>query len=257
MMLCKIVEAHGGTLPDDVIVTFANTGKEREETLVFVSRFFSDLGINVRWIEYRPNGEEWKFGATAMQRWKEVSFITASRNGEPFAEMIRRNNRPPTVVDRVCTAYLKTKPMEGFMLSTLGTRDYARAVGMRADEPRRVARMRANNTGDFVLPLADAGVTQADVRAFWDAMPFDLELPTIGGETVHGNCDLCYLKGAKKIASLIREDPSRADWWIKQEEGGTLFRVDRPNYAAMKVIALQPKFDFEPQEEALPCECTD
>lgn len=28
MMLCKIVEAHGGTLPSDVIVAFANTGKE-------------------------------------------------------------------------------------------------------------------------------------------------------------------------------------------------------------------------------------
>ncbi len=35
-MLWRILQAHGGTLPDDVYVTFANTGKEREETLRFV-----------------------------------------------------------------------------------------------------------------------------------------------------------------------------------------------------------------------------
>ena len=32
-MLWRILQAHGGALPDDVYVTFANTGKEREETL--------------------------------------------------------------------------------------------------------------------------------------------------------------------------------------------------------------------------------
>lgn len=35
-MLRHILDAHDGTLPDDVVVTFANTGKEREETLRFV-----------------------------------------------------------------------------------------------------------------------------------------------------------------------------------------------------------------------------
>lgn len=32
-MLHEILRAHDGTLPPDVYVTFANTGKEREETL--------------------------------------------------------------------------------------------------------------------------------------------------------------------------------------------------------------------------------
>lgn len=35
-MVWNILQAHGGTLPDDVVVAFANTGKEREETLRFV-----------------------------------------------------------------------------------------------------------------------------------------------------------------------------------------------------------------------------
>lgn len=33
-MLHQIIQAHGGTLPDDVVVAFANTGKEREVTLL-------------------------------------------------------------------------------------------------------------------------------------------------------------------------------------------------------------------------------
>ncbi len=36
MMLRKILDAHGGTLPPDVRVLFANTGKEMLETLDFV-----------------------------------------------------------------------------------------------------------------------------------------------------------------------------------------------------------------------------
>lgn len=33
---------------------------------------------------------------------------------------------------------------------------------------------------------------------------------------------------------------------------------DRPNYAALKVIALQPQLDFgEVSEDSLPCECVD
>jgi 3'-phosphoadenosine 5'-phosphosulfate sulfotransferase (PAPS reductase)/FAD synthetase len=250
MMLCKIVEAHGGTLPDDVIVAFANTGKEREETLQFVDRVARHLGVAVRWIEFRP------VAGPQKDRWEEVTFGTAGRNGEPFTAMTEMRGYPPNPVARICTQHLKIKPMEGLMRS-LGLTGYVNVSGIRADEPRRIAKMRARPDVDFVLPLADAGVTKEDVVAYWKAMPFDLELPSVNGETIGGNCDLCYLKGVKKLLGLIREEPSRADWWIKQEAGGKLFRIDRPNYAALKVIAMQPQlFDAE-EQESMPCECTD
>ena len=38
-MLWHILDAYDGKLPDDVHVCFANTGKEREETLRFVHAF--------------------------------------------------------------------------------------------------------------------------------------------------------------------------------------------------------------------------
>src|SRR6266700_3393883 len=81
MMLCKIVEAYQGTLPDDLIVSFANTGKEREETLRFVQRVSEHLGVRVHWIEYRP------VDGPQKDRWAQVDFVTASRLGEPFAAL--------------------------------------------------------------------------------------------------------------------------------------------------------------------------
>lgn len=35
-MLWRILQAHGGTLPDDIVVCFANTGREMPATLDFV-----------------------------------------------------------------------------------------------------------------------------------------------------------------------------------------------------------------------------
>jgi hypothetical protein len=113
--------------------------------------------------------------------------------------------------------------------------------------------MRARQDRFFVLPLADAGVTQADVLAYWKAMPFDLELTD-----EPSNCDCCFLRGVNQLLGVIRKEPERADWWIAQEADGKMFRSDRPNYAALKVIAMQPQlFDAEESEDQQPCECTD
>ena len=87
-------------------------------------------------------------------------------------------------------------------------------IGLRADEPRRVWRMRAGDCGSRtgasgVLPLADAGVREPDVIDWWKRQPFDLAIPSYAG-----NCDLCYLKGRAKLIRINRGDPSLADWWI-------------------------------------------
>jgi hypothetical protein len=82
---------------------------------------------------------------------------------------------------------------------------------------------------------------------------------------MHGNCDLCFLKPAHQIQSLIQEKPSRADWWIKMEDHATnyklsyfkeqgkpdgsatpvTFRKDRPNYKKMKEYALNQDDMFD------------
>ena len=86
----------------------------------------------------------------------------------------------------------------------------------------------------------------------------------VEGITPEGNCDLCYLKGAGLIESLIRKDPSIADWWIKAETTtlaskplGALFRSDRPSYTAMKEAALSQRTLFDDFGESIDCFCGD
>lgn len=244
-MLRRILDAHGGTLPVDVHVLFANTGKERTETLDFVQACAEAWSVVVHWIEYA--------GRTADGGFAERSYDTASRNGEPFADLIQARSYLPNPVTRFCTTELKIRPMRNWMRAH-GIDDgaWTNVVGIRADEPRRVARLRGrNNEGrwDVAMPLADAGVTVADVMTFWSAQPFDLQL-----RQSEGNCDLCFLKGYRKRANIVRDRPDLAVWWMEQEQRiGKTFRRDTPSYAAM---LAQPDL-FTHAEDLIECYCTD
>jgi len=54
LMLWSILQAHGGSLPESVKVCFANTGKEREETLDFVQACASNWQTQIVWLEHDP-----------------------------------------------------------------------------------------------------------------------------------------------------------------------------------------------------------
>ena len=44
-----------------------------------------------------------------------------------------------------------------------------------------------------------------------------------------GNCDLCFLKSESQIASMIRDHPELAQWWIDAEDRtGKNFERRRP-----------------------------
>jgi hypothetical protein len=102
-MLWNIIQAHGGTLPEDVYVTFANTGKEAPETLDFVHEIGEKWGVKIHWLELYF-GEE-----RPVYRTKEVTYETASRNGEPFEALLDRRKYLPNPVTRFCTSELKIK----------------------------------------------------------------------------------------------------------------------------------------------------
>jgi 3'-phosphoadenosine 5'-phosphosulfate sulfotransferase (PAPS reductase)/FAD synthetase len=241
-MLWRVLQSNGG-LPAEAVVCFANTGKEDEATLRFVRECEVQWQVPITWLEYRSD----------EPRFASVVFETASRSGEPFAALIHKRSYLPNPVARFCTGELKVLTIERYLKST-GIDEFETMVGIRADEPRRVAKMRDSK----LTPLVDAGVVQADIQAFWQAQPFNLELSFRNGVTASGNCDLCFLKGAHQIQSLIAEKPERADWWAAQEKaiGGT-FRSDRPSYAEMARYAKQQIDMFDQAEEAVACFCGD
>lgn len=256
-MLWRVLQSNQG-LPAEARVIFCNTGKEEDATLDFVQRCGQEWGVQITWLEYRDE-----------RGYAQVDHASASRKGEPFEAVIRqRGGYLPNAVSRYCSSELKTRTMHRF-LKAQGWVEWDTFVGIRADEPRRVAKFRARPRPEYKgeeihLPLANANVGSADVAAFWSSQPFDLGLPSINGKTMHGNCDLCYLKPGAQIISLIREKPSRALWWAEQEQKaqavavtGARFHDDKPSYAQMLKFAEQQTDMFDNNEEGLACFCGD
>lgn len=239
-MLWRVLQSNGG-LPADAVVCFANTGKEDEATLRFVRDCGERWGVEIRWVEYRADAPGFAF----------VDFETASRNGEPFDALIAKKNYLPNPVARFCSMELKGVAIT----KATGLESDETMVGVRSDEPWRLAKLRARG---LMLPLVDAGVSKPEVRAFWKASPFDLELEERDGVTALGNCDLCFLKGAAQTMGLIQQKPERAIWWAEKEQAiGATFRSDRPQYAQMAQFAKEQRDLFDQQEEAIPCFCGD
>ena len=267
-MLWRVLQSNGG-LPSDAVVCFANTGKEDEATLRFVRDCGEHWGVHINWLEFQQ--EEPQF--------KVVNFYTASRDGEPFEAVIRKRQYLPNPVTRFCTSELKIRTMHKWLRANwkaLGwdaeDMEWDQMIGIRADEQRRVAKIRkrghsTETTKETMrMPLADANVSLLEIDAFWAKQPFKLELPTYNGRTLAGNCDLCFLKPANQVFTLIKEKPERAVWWAKMETlalalaskpDGAVFRKDRPHYAAMARFAQDQRDMFDKNEEGIACFCGD
>lgn len=257
-MLWRVLQSNGG-LPEEAKVCFANTGKEDEATLRFVQDCSENWDVPITWVEYQ-NAEETK------DRFKVVTFETASRNGEPFEAIIRKRNYLPNPVSRFCTVEMKVRAIHRY-LKSIGWTEWESMLGIRADEQRRLAKIGNQDYGkheEKIAPLGRAGITKDMVGEFWRNQSFDLGLPNMNGVTMHGNCDLCYLKGGSQILSLIQEKPERAVWWAKMEAlalasapSGAKFRTDRPSYAQMLKFSQEQRDMFDPNEESIACFCGD
>jgi hypothetical protein len=198
--MAKFILEHEKYRKCEKLFVFANTGKEREETLDFVNKCDKEFNLNLTWVEadIPPTKGE-------GTNYRIVDFKTASRNGEPF-EMLNKKFGLPSKYYRHCTRDLKEVPIHKYAKSIFG-KDYLTAIGIRADEQHRIG-----SDPKKVYPLAEMGIDEKIVRNFWDRQPFDLEL-----KDYEGNCDLCFLKSTRKRLTLITETPTIADWWNDQE----------------------------------------
>lgn len=230
-MLDRIIEANP-IWPDDAFVLFQNTGREMPETLDYVRDFGDHYKIKITWLEFREESP----------RFEIVGHNSASRNGEPFEALIRRRKYVPNVVTRYCSDVLKYRTAKRYMVS-LGYKKWTSAIGFRADEMHRVINTKSRKHSREVIwtPLADAGITKRDVKAFWDNAPFDLNLENVKGATPLGNCDGCFLKSEHNLANLCRHYPDRAEWWSRMEkETGATFNKNWPMKALIKSVSRQP-----------------
>lgn len=208
-MLKMMLDAYGGAFPPDIHVTFANTGKEREETLRFVHECQVRWGVPIHWLEFRSR----KVSLPIEERFEEVGYNSASRSGEPFEALILDKGFTPNATMRWCTAELKVRVMKWFMQAR-GYKNWVNVIGLRHDEQHRVAKSRKPPKECWTneMPLDDAKVSNRDVRAFWRDQDFDLGLLPF-----EGNCDGCFLKARPKLWEIERTAPGTLQWWSDME----------------------------------------
>lgn len=218
-------------------VVFANTGKERNETLDFVRQCDVEFGFNTVWIE-----ADVKKGKGNGTSFKIIDHKTASKKGEPFEAVIKKYGIP-NVKYLHCTRELKTVPIHKYIKS-LGWKGYYTAIGIRADE---IDRMNHNYQQDrFIYPLISMIPTKReDINKFWLQQPFTLNL-----KSYEGNCDLCYKKSDRKLLTLLRENPNYAEWWLEMEQnyGKGQYYFFRKNRSIIDLLK-QSKSDFRQAQD--------
>lgn len=266
------------------VTIFCNTGKERNETLDFVHEVETRWNVPVVWLEYhrilanaiqpgifptekRNQNLQRASDAGETTHWfNRVTYESASRNGEPFDELLEWMTVLPNVVSRGCSMQLKIRTAMRYLFS-LGVRAYSPIIGIRKDEEHRSTQILANcdsfETPRF--PLVEWGKTEDDINAFWKASDFDLHL-----QSYEGNCDLCFLKAKWKRIRLIRERPNSVGWWKDWESkkatggetrNGCVFRLGE-SYAELEQLARnedsQKEFCFVGSKAGdIPCSCAE
>lgn len=227
----------------EMIVVFANTGREREETLQFVDRCDKEFGFNTVWVEAlinHQNGIGTGYIITNMG--------DASRNGEPFENMIKKYGIPNQNAPH-CSRELKKNPIKSYARS-IGWKNYETALGIRSDEPKRL-NWAAKKKDKFLYFAELFHVTKSDVNKFWLSQSFDLEL-----KSYEGNCDLCWKKSLRKLMTITKDKPELADWWRDMENKYSMFTPEtrmkkaKPPYMFFRKnmtvdeIIEEGKFDF-------------
>jgi hypothetical protein len=178
----------------DLAYVFANTGQEHPKTLEFVDRCDREWNLGLVWVEANVHHGRWKSSSHTV-----VNFQTASRDGAPFEEVIKKYGIPNASFPH-CTRELKINPIKSVTLELVGA-DYQMAIGIRVDE---IDRMQPDaREKKIIYPLVSMNPTdKAKVNRFWERQSWTLDIPPI-----LGNCTWCWKKTLRKHLTLIKQYP--------------------------------------------------
>lgn len=206
----------------EILVVFANTGKEKEETLLFVDECSQEWNIPIFWLEYHPKSKKGR----SIEA-KVVDYENASRKGEPFEKMIACAGIPNVGVP-FCSTMLKKETIEAF-LRQISWKNYTVAIGIRADEAKRISKSKRRKV---IYPLWKINPkTKEDIAEWWAQQTFKLQV-----HPDSGNCDNCWKKGILRLARNAQRDPKSYDWWQ--------LMTDRYGHFNPRNTHLLPPFNF-------------
>lgn len=182
----------------NILVCFANTGDEHEETLRFIYNVQNYYNIPIVWLEAYVSPIK---GIGVMPI--VIDYHSASRDGTPLLDQAEKLGHCAITATH-CTRDLKVRAMHKHTKLIFG-KHYTTMQGIRYDEQSRIdwAKARAKN---WDYPLARWRITKPMIREFWSQHKkehgFRLEL-----KEHQGNCNLCFKKSDYKLVKQIRQTP--------------------------------------------------
>lgn len=228
----------------DIKIVFANTGYENEETLIFVQKCAEYFDCEVIWVEsvvwysYTWNGKKYRTNKNRLDRlkyvlrkrykvskrvfkreivWndagtthKVVDFSCASRNGEPFEDVIKKYGIPNASTPH-CNRELKLAPIRSYLRS-IGWKKYYSAIGIRIDEIDRMNKDRIKKMILYPL-ISEQPMSKPKINFWWSQQQFRLNL-----KGYQGNCKACWKKSDAKLYTILKENPEHFEFIERMEE---------------------------------------
>jgi len=210
---------------DNILYCFANTGKEHEETLIFVEKVRIQFNLPIIYLEALVNTEKGK-GTYYTQK----TFETLSRNGEPLLDVMNKYGNASKLYKH-CTREGKESPLNKYAKEYFKGEKYLNAVGIRADEKHRLSK-----NPKKIYPLNEMNIDIKFINDWWGRQEFNLEI-----EEHQGNCDFCFLKSKKKRLRLLSEGLN-VDWWNDCEKKNA--REKQPIFDVRNGLSVQNFIDM-------------
>jgi hypothetical protein len=214
----------------EIVIVFANTGREQEGTLLFVKECADRWNLPIVWVEARHKKDGVPYSKKGwMVKHEVVTYGTASRKGEPFEEMISILGIP-SVNAPYCSDQLKRKPIESYLESIGWKDDFYKAIGIRVDEIDRLNENFREKKIKYIL-VNPHPTMKRDVVMWWERNTFDLKI-----DSDLGNCDGCWKKDMERLVRIAKKTPEVFDWWQSM--------TDKYGHMNPRELELKPPFNF-------------
>jgi hypothetical protein len=188
----------------DILYQFANTSREHADTYRFLEAGDAAFGLGIVWVEAEVH--KGRKACTA----RVVTPETARKDSSIFEAVMKKYGLPNQTFLH-CTRELKTNPMDHHA-DVAGFGDALVAIGIRADERRRVSKNATKNR--LIYPLVDmVPTTKLDVLEFFEDFEWDLRIPEWDG-----NCVDCHKKSDRKLQAVWLATPEVFEWSMAMDD---------------------------------------
>lgn len=254
-MMAYILETSEKYKHDNIVYAFANTSRERQETIDFLLDMQKHWGIKIYFIE---GVYSLKMGVGVKHRIVEPQNL--QMKGLLYYKAILHKNKGifkglPFQDAPYCSEMLKVLPLKSFAKEYFNGEPFITSIGFRyEDMPKRISFPEIKEIKDKIYPIItdfEQPLRLSQIHKFFILQPFKLNL-----DRKKGNCRICWKKSNENIVEILKEDKSELEFEIKLEKkfGNTSYRNNKSIEVLEKISQLlgtQTKLELFTEQDTI------